>query len=90
MSPAVRFSISGTLLLLTVLGLMNVYADSSEVEALAKRTACRDCEPRLEQVGRTPISHSYHFRGPRSELFVVSCQRPLIFVGDYECKLEGE
>lgn len=89
MSPTVRFLISGTLLLLTVLGLMNVYADTAEVEALAKRTACIECDPRLEQVGRTPISHTYHFRGPHSELFVVSCARPLIFVGDYECKLDG-
>ena len=85
MSRFVRPLISLTLLTLTVLGLMNVYADHTEVAEMAKDVACSGCEVRISQVAKTPISHTYHMT-TRGKTVVINCQRTAIFFGEYECK----
>jgi len=90
----VRPIISVLLLGLTVLGLVNVYGDHSEVEVLAKSVACggTDCPTQLTRVDRNPLSHSYDLvakpKGPKntpSLTVSVSCQRAYVLVGAWSC-----
>lgn len=90
MHRAVRPIISLVLIVLSVLGLINVYGDHTDVEAQARELACSGCrqEPTLRQVSRTPLSHEYHLVTETSEVVVVECARSAIFVGAYSCKKE--
>jgi|GEM_PF-1928808 len=85
MKRAIRPLLSALLLILTALGLHNVYADSSLVQERAKMLACDACEPALSQLGKSPISHQYFFSTP-SGTVLVECKRPFIFFGGYECQ----
>jgi hypothetical protein len=86
MHPAVRPAVSVLLISLSVLGLMNVYGDNSDVEAMARETACPGCESSLTRLERTPISQTFHFQTDKAGLVVVECQRAGIFLGSFACK----
>ena len=95
MQQAIRPIVSLGLIILSVLGLMNVYGDNTEVEADARHTACppptdgtRPCEATLRQVARTPLSQSFHFVTDDAKTVVVECSRAVIFLGDYSCEQE--
>jgi len=88
MKRFVRPLLSVVLLILTALGLHNVYADHSLVQEQAKALACDACEPALSQLGKSPISHQYFFSTPKGTV-LVECQRAFVFVGAYECKRGG-
>lgn len=81
----IRPAISIILIVLSVLGLMNVYSDNADVEAMARDIACADCESTLTRLERTPISQTFHLQTD-SGTVVVSCQRSGIFLGAYSCK----
>jgi hypothetical protein len=87
MPRMIRPLISIVLIALSVLGLVNVYGDNSDVVAQAGKLACPKCEPHLIQSGRSPISQTLTFQTAPATLVTVECKRGLIFVGDYECQL---
>ncbi len=79
-------TLSITLLVLSGLGLVNVYADNSEVAKLAAGVACADCETHLVQLARSPLSQTFHYQlVPSREVAVIECARAYVFVGDYSC-----
>jgi len=88
MKRFIRPILSVLLLVLTALGLHNVYADHTLVEERAKALACDTCTPSLSQLGKSPISHQYFFATP-SGTVMVECKRPFIFFGTYECQRSG-
>ena len=71
---------------LSVLGLMNVYGDSSHVEELAREAACEGCKPAMRQVARTPLGQTYRLQVDDGVEVVVSCSKSAIFVGEYSCE----
>lgn len=85
MKRFIRPTLSVLLLLLTALGLHNVYADHSVVQEQAKALACDNCEAALSQIGKSPISHQYFFSTPAGTV-LVECRRPYVFFGGYECQ----
>jgi hypothetical protein len=88
MQQLIRPAISLILIVLSVLGLMNVYGDNADVEELAKEIACPGCESSLSRIERTPLSQTFHMVTDKAGTVVVSCQRSGIFIGDYSCKKE--
>lgn len=86
MQQAIKPALSVILILLSVLGLINVYGDNSDVEAMAREVACNSCESTLTRLERTPIAQTFHLQTDR-ELIVVECQRAGIFVGSYDCEV---
>ncbi len=88
MQQAVRPIVSVVLIILSVLGLMNVYSDNTEVESMARDLACEGerCEANLRQVQRTPISQQFHFAITGGTVVIVECSRAALFVGEYSCK----
>lgn len=94
MSRAIRPLISVLLLTLTVLGLLNVYADNSELQRRAEEVACgpESCSARLVQLERSVLAQTFTFdtrpqdgSGGGSTV-VVKCQREFIFAGGYACE----
>lgn len=85
MKQVLRSAFSLTLIVLSVLGLMNVYSDNSEVVAMAGRVACASCQPRLVQAGRSPIAQTLTFQTGPQNLVVIECKRSLYFLGEYSC-----
>jgi hypothetical protein len=84
-----RIVIPGVLLVLTALGLFNTYADASDVQALAARTACggTGCSAQMVEFTKSPFSHEYVFQTQRDGTRVqVKCARAFVFVGDYACE----
>lgn len=89
MKQAIRPAISFILIALSALGMLNVYGDSPEAEALARKVACTDCdaaELQLTQLSRSPISQTFHFQAAGSAVKVIECQKSALFLGDYTCK----
>lgn len=92
-------TISILLLVGTILGLYNVYADNVAVRALAERVACggRPCTPKVTRESRTPLSQNFTFqtrliekgRIDREASVDVECQREWILLGDYRCTASG-
>jgi hypothetical protein len=78
----------------TIAGLINVYADNSDVVAKAQTIACgsSDCAITMTSMGRTPISQSFTFQTrlttsqQAASVVAVECQRQYVLVGDYECR----
>jgi hypothetical protein len=73
---------------LTIAGLINTYADASDVEKLAGREACGGtaCPVQMTEFSRSPFSHEYVFAvGKSLERVSVKCARQYVFVGDYSC-----
>jgi hypothetical protein len=82
------------LLVLTALGLINVYGDPSEVVALAQKAACRGgtCPTRTTRIERTPFAHEYDLaatiqNGKQSETVsaTIRCARSYVLIGDWNC-----
>jgi hypothetical protein len=86
MRGMIRPLTSIVLVTLSILGLVNVYADNSAVVAQAGQLACKQCQPHLIQSGRSPVSQTLTFQTAPATLVTVECKRGLIFVGDYECQ----
>ena len=84
------------LVALTVLGLMNVYADNSEEMRMAAEVACGTqlCDTHLVQLQRSVLSQAFTFqtrpkdgKGDSREV-TVECKREFIFAGGYACKAQ--
>lgn len=89
MKSLIRPLLSGLLLILTALGLMNVYSDNSEVVKMAEAAACNGCELRAVAVGRSPIEQTFSFQvGQSTRVVAVRCQRSFILVGSYVCSAQ--
>jgi hypothetical protein len=85
----VNFIILVLCVLLTVASVMNVVVDNTEVIALAEKTACEGktkCEMARTSEMRLPIWQVITFSGGK-QLVEVRCQRSLIAIGDYSCKV---
>ena len=75
----------------SVLAFYNVYGDSSEVDALAKTTACagkKACTARTTQVSRKPWGQSYVFQTQAKSQVNIKCQRAFFMLGEYSCQNE--
>ena len=79
---------------LTALGYRNSNGDNSDAIAAATRAACSsdDCSASLEQQARGSFGHEYSFKiepmkaGKKvPQQVIVSCERELVFVGDWHC-----
>ncbi len=92
----IRPIISVTLVVLTVLGLNNVYSDNSELRKLAEQTACgsEPCATHLLEMQRSPIAQSFRFQTGKNEGEAmtgersVRCQREFVFLGEYACAVQ--
>jgi hypothetical protein len=84
----IRKVISVLLLVATLLGLYNVYAESPEVQQLAERTACGGAGcVRLLRSHRTPMGQDFEFQTavqPQRSL-EVHCARAYLLLGNYDC-----
>lgn len=87
MKQVLRSGFSFLLIVLSVLGLINVYSDNTDVVATAGRVACESCSPTLVQSGRSPIAQTLTFQTGPGKLAVVECKRSFLFFGDYSCVL---
>lgn len=87
MKQILRSGFSFLLIVLSVLGLINVYSDNSDVVALAGSVACSSCHPTLVQSGRSPVSQTLTFQTGPGKLVLVECKRAFYFFGDYSCAL---
>lgn len=95
----IRPLISVVLIGASVLGLLNVYGDNTEVQASAGTVACGghdDCTPQLRQFSRSPLGQSFTFalgyqpgkRNNRPTEAAVRCKRAYILLGAYSCAPE--
>ncbi len=90
MPAFVRPLLSTVLLVLSVLGLINVYADNTEQVLEAKALACEKCEAQIARLERTPFSQTFHVATKPGHEVTVSCSRAFIFLGEYSCtKVDG-
>ena len=84
----IRKLISVLLLLATLLGLYNVYAESPQVQKLAELTACGSAGcVRLLRSHRTPMGQDFEFQTgvqPQRSL-EVHCARAYLLLGSYDC-----
>ena len=85
MKQVLRSAFSLLLIVLSVLGLINVYSDNTEVVALGARSACDACDATLVQSGRSPVSQSFTFQTGPGKLVLVECKREFYFFGGYTC-----
>lgn len=89
----VRPLISVTLLAITVLGLINVYGDNTDVTLRAKRVACggQDCPTQITRLERNPLAQTFDIaaepKGARkgSVTTTVKCARTQVLIGEWEC-----
>jgi hypothetical protein len=89
-----RVGIFVTCVAFTALGYRNSNGDNSDAIAVATQAACGsdDCSASLEQQARGSFGHEYSFKTERTEAgkkvqkqVIVSCERELVFVGDWHC-----
>jgi hypothetical protein len=83
----------------TTAGLLNVYADNSDVIAKAQTAACGSptCAIQMTRMSRNPISQSFTFQTNIKErrnineqtTADVDCQRAYFLVGEYACVRKG-
>jgi hypothetical protein len=90
----IRPLISLTLIGATVLGLINVFGDNSELQKQAETLACtgkENCTAHLTQASRNPIAQSFVFTlsDKASGSVTVDCHRSLYLVGEYGCERSG-
>lgn len=83
----VRPVISAVLIALTVLGLVNVYGDPSEVMAQAEAAACGapGCSLKVVRAERTPLGHEYDYALAGGASVSVACRRALVLAGAWSC-----
>lgn len=87
--PLVSIALVGA----SVLGLINVYGDNTEVLAQAKLLACggKECPTQLSQFDRTPIAQTYHIVAQEDAkkhltvTHVIKCQREKYLFGAWQC-----
>ncbi len=86
--------LSVVLLGATVVGLLNVFGDTTEVDALAASAACKGqstCTTRVLRLSRTPISQSYGLSvrpvGAEPTEADVTCKREWLLIGAYSCQV---
>lgn len=92
-SNVVRPLISVLLVVLTVLGLMNVYSDNSAEVKTASDLACggEACETNLVQMQRSVLGQSFVIQARpsggkgESKSVDVECARQFVFFGEYRC-----
>jgi hypothetical protein len=85
----IRKIITVLLLVATLLGLYNVYADNSLVQKLAEQTACGNAGcVRTLRAHRTPMGQDFEFQTsvqPQRSL-EVHCARSFVLLGEYRCE----
>jgi hypothetical protein len=90
----IRPTISILLIVITALGLLNVYGDASEVVALAQKVACHgtECQTRTTRIERTPFSHEYDLaasvpsgKQQTTVSSTVRCSRAYVLIGAWAC-----
>lgn len=91
-----RTVFSALLIGATIAGLLNVFADNSDVVKLAEQTACETagCSVQITKMARNPIGQSFTFQtktlgkgqSKASVSVDVDCRRALYLVGEYECR----
>lgn len=86
-----RAALPVVLLALSALGLYNVFADNSEVRALAQGLAKtpKDPSPRMTREAKNPIGQSFDFQVDGRGQVTVDCHRAFYLVGEYACALAG-
>ncbi len=88
MKSMFRPIVSVMLLVLSVLGLLNVYGDNADVVTQARAVACPGCDLNQIREGRSPIAQKFEFQMDHSsQIARVTCQRALVLIGDYSCVL---
>ena len=82
----IRPAISLLIIVATVLGLLNVYGDNSEVVTKAKIVACGDpdCRATKTHEERNPFTQNFTFQTSK-ESVEVRCARLLYLLGAYSC-----
>ena len=85
----IRPAISVTLVGLTVLGIMNVYSDNTELKGSAEAQACgkTGCAVRLIREQRSAFSQEFEFQTSVKPLKTKSfvCKRAGVLLGEYTC-----
>jgi hypothetical protein len=89
----IRSLVSVLLVGASVLGLINVYGDNTEVLAKARQLACggKACPTQLAEFDRSPIGQTYHIVAEqdvkihRSITHVIKCQREQYLLGAWQC-----
>ncbi len=86
MSNKVRPIVWLVVMVLSVLGMINVYGDNEMVQSSAQESACPGCKATMTRLERTPFAQTFRFQLATSEEVIVSCTREAIFFGDYACE----
>jgi hypothetical protein len=86
-----RAALPIVLLLASLLGLYNVFADNAEVRQLAQGLAKtpKDSQPRMTRESKNPIGQSFEFQVDGRGSVSVSCRRAFFLVGGWQCAVEG-
>jgi hypothetical protein len=75
---------------LSVAGMINVFADNADVIRMANEVACGDqgatCRAQMTRMERTPFSQTFEIVTPKRTVDV-RCRRGAIFFGGYACAL---
>lgn len=87
----IRPAVSLFCVVVTALGLYNVYGDNAEVRARAEALACgkKDCAVRITSQSRSPIGQQFEFQTEGSTRVTVDCRRAAWLLGGYQCEREG-
>jgi len=77
-------------IVLSVAGMINVFADNADVIRMANEVACGDqgatCRAQMTRMERTPFSQTFEIVTPKRTVDV-RCRRAAIFFGNYTCAL---
>jgi hypothetical protein len=68
----------------SVLGMVNVFSDNADVIAKAKEIGCPRPACSLTRTERTPFAQTFEFQSTLGTVSV-KCVRSSIFLGDYGC-----
>lgn len=90
MPAFVRPLLSAVLLILSVLGLINVYSDNTEQAEAAKALACDHCNAQIARLERTPFAQTFYVATKPGYEVTVSCSRAFVFLGEYKCEKTDE
>jgi hypothetical protein len=82
--PLARKIFSALLIGGSILGLINVMGDNSEVREAAKRLACQSEDCHQFREGRYPFWQTFGF-SPKSGSVDVTCVRAAYLVGEWRC-----
>src|SRR5687767_3269599 len=86
-----QLALTVVLVVVSVAGLINVFADNADVVEKANRVAFGDqgdsCRPQMTRLERTPFSQGFGIVTAKRTVDV-RCRRSAIFFGSYSCQLE--